>query len=208
MVRYYMDVLVQATVIIENRHVMSCFLGNMTKERQVACRTRTYLLKILVATCVSTQKCSVFELPLASWTQLMNLIALLPAGVMESTFLTRDVDGQPKFTSCKCALCHKKFTIRGKIRRRATKCKGHVAAHDANAAMKCLALVCRYDNECEAAGEPCPHCHACKPCEILSGSPLAIHETLDGPVPKWMIPFRATRYLHNGRQAARWTEEV
>ena len=148
-------------------------------------------------------------MPAVSWSDLIGLITAMTPGVIScSSHDVMEPSASPKVSMGKCALCRVRFSSNKKMKRRAAKCKGWVWSQDKNGYVKCLAWVCRFDNECTRAGDPCPCCHSRKPAEVLQDSRVAICESESGQVPRWQIPPTAVRYLHNGRFAARWDEEV
>jgi hypothetical protein len=58
----------------------------------------------------------------------------------------------------RCALCNVRFYKNNKYKRRASACRGRVWRDEKNTYGHCYAWICRFDDQCEKAGQPCPYC--------------------------------------------------
>jgi hypothetical protein len=140
--------------------------------------------------------------PVIPWQALITIISGWPQGVIMSA------QNRPRFSPYKCALCAKRFSKNNKLVRRAAKCRGYHWSVDKQAHVQCPAWMCRFNNECARAGDPCSLCHSIKPVEMAVRSAHEIVAHDGDPTPRWHIPLDATRYILNGVFTARWITEV
>jgi hypothetical protein len=155
--------------------------------------------------------CELTNAPVLAPSSLIRWLYTLPTGVFRhQPNFALSIPPVPRVTPFKCALCHERFFSRGsrRYRKRAAKCKGRHWSSNIQALVKCHAWVCRYDNECARAAEPCPVCSTVKPWEVLEDSLASICSTQEEAVPRWCIPTQALRYLYNGQYVARWINDV